>query len=139
MRYIGCFDGFDTQPSRENEAFGSTNGKDYGHFSSVMGEIISQFNGYEEIGKDWIERTKKNAWGEYLVNPMNFIEADEKADIAPIWYMRCGAHHEATLNLFLNLVLRLKNYTNHTSMPDICGLCGTPLFPIFKKMKPLHS
>ena len=112
MRYIGCYDGFDTQPSRENEAFGSPDGKKYGHFSSVMGEIISRFEGFEEIGRDWIERAKENAWGEYLVNPMNFIGTGEKADIAPVWYMRCGAHHETTLNLFLNLVLRLQNHTN---------------------------
>ena len=112
MRYIGCYDGFDTQPSRENEAFGSLDGKDYGHFSSVMGEIISRFEGFEEIGRDWIERAKENAWGEYLINPMNFIGTGEKADIAPVWYMRCGAHHETTLNLFLNLVLRLQNHTN---------------------------
>ena len=112
MRYIGCYDGFDTQPSRENEAFGPRDGIGYGHFSSVMGEIISRFDGYEEIGKDWIERAEQNAWGEYLINPMNFIGTDEKADIAPIWYMRCGAHHETTLNLFQNLVLRLKNHTN---------------------------
>ncbi len=112
MRYIGCYDGFDTQPSRENDAFGSVDGKDLGHFSEVMGEIVSRFQGYEEIGADWISRAKKNSWGEYLTNPMNFIGTNEKADIAPIWYMRCGAHHETTLNLFLNLVLRLKNHTN---------------------------
>ena len=112
MRYIGCYDGFDTQPSRENEAFGAVDGTKYGHFSPIMGEIISRFTGYEEIGRDWIERAKENAWGEYLLNPMNFIGTEEKADIAPIWYLRCGAHHETTLNLFLNLVLRLKNHTD---------------------------
>lgn len=112
MRYIGCFDGFDAQPSRENEAFGAKDGVGYGHFSPIMGEIVSRFSGYEEIGRDWMERANENAWGEYLVNPMNFIGTAEQTDIAPIWYMRCGAHHETTLNLFLNLVLRLKNHTN---------------------------
>ncbi len=112
MRYIGCYDGFDTQPSRENEAFGSLDGKEFGHFSSVMGEIISRFDGFETIGADWIHRAKENEHGEYLINPMNFIGTAEKADIAPVWYMRCGAHHETTLNLFQNLVLRLKNCTN---------------------------
>ena len=111
MRYIGCFDGFYTQPSRENQAFGTVDGQD-SHFSSNMGEIVSAFEGYEEIGREWIESAAKNARSEYLVNPMNFIGTDEKSDIAPIWYMRCGAHHETTLNLFLNLVLRLQNHTN---------------------------
>ena len=112
MRYIGCYDGFDTQPSRENEAFGSPDGKKYGHFSPAMGEIISHFDGYESIGADWIRRAEENARGEYLINPMNFIGTQEKADVAPLWYMRCGAHHETTLNLFLNLVLRLQNHTD---------------------------
>lgn len=112
MRYVGCYDGFDTQPSRENEAFGSPDGKEIGHFSTEMGKIISTFPGYEEIGKKWLDSAEKNAWGEYLINPINFIGTAEKADIAPIWYMRCGAHHETTLNLFLNVVLLLREHTN---------------------------
>lgn len=112
MRYIGCYDGFDTQPSRENEAFGPTDGTGYGHFSPDMGQIISGFEGYEEIGKAWVESAERNTWSEYLTNPMNFIGTDEKADIAPIWYMRCGAHHETTLNLFLNILLLLQEHTN---------------------------
>lgn len=112
MRYVGCYDGFDTQPSRENEAFGSTDGSGYGHFSPDMGEIISGFNGFEETGKAWLESAKANARGEYLINPVNFIGTDEKADIAPVWYMRCGAHHETTLNLFFNIVLLLREHTN---------------------------
>lgn len=111
MRYVGCYDGFYTQPSRENEAFGSVNG-DISHFSPVMGEIISTFEGFEEVGSEWVEHANRNERSEYLVNPMNFIGTEEKAGIAPIWYMRCGAHHETTLNLFQNLVLRLKNHTN---------------------------
>lgn len=111
MRYIGCFDGFDVQPSRENQAFGTPDGRN-SHFSPPMGEVISSFVGYEETGKEWIESAQTNIRGEYLINPMNFIGTGEKADIAPIWYMRCGAHHETTLNLFLNLVLRLQNHTN---------------------------
>jgi hypothetical protein len=111
MRYIGCFDGFDAQPSRENQAFGTVDGKN-GHFSVNMGEIISTFPGYEQTGQDWIASARQNDRAEYLVNPMNFIGTDERADIAPLWYMRCGAHHETTLNLFLNLVLRLQNHTN---------------------------
>lgn len=112
MRYVGCYDGFDTQPSRENEAFGPTDGSGYGHFSPDMGQIISGFEGYEEIGKAWLESAEKNARSEYLINPINFIGTEETADIAPVWYMRCGAHHETTLNLFQNVVLLLKEHTN---------------------------
>lgn len=112
MRYIGCYDGFDTQPSRENEAFGPVDGSGYGHFSPDMGEIISGFEGYEDIGKAWLESAEANARSEYLVNPMNFLGTDEKADVAPVWYMRCGAHHETTLNLFFNIVLLLREHTN---------------------------
>lgn len=111
MRYIGCYDGFYTQPSRENQAFGSVDGKD-AHFSTEMGEIISAFEGYEDIGKEWTQSAESNAMSEYLVNPLNFIGTDEESDIAPIWYMRCGAHHETTINLFLNVVLRLRACTN---------------------------
>ena len=111
MRYVGCYDGFYTQPSRENQAFGGSDGS-ISHFSSVMGEIISTFDGYEEIGREWVESAEKVSRGEYLNNPMNFIGTDEVSDIAPIWYMRCGAHHETTLNLFQNFVLRLQNHTN---------------------------
>ncbi len=112
MRYVGCFDGFDTQPSRENEAFGSTDGTKIGHFSTEMGKIVSGFDGYEEIGSQWTADAEKNSRAEYLVNPMNFIGTEEESDIAPIWYMRCGCHHETTLNLFLNVLLRLQNHTN---------------------------
>ncbi len=111
MRYIGCYDGFDTQPSRENEAFGTPDGS-LGHFSPEMGELISGYDGYEEIGRKWHDSADQNPMAEYLVNPMNFIGTEEECDIAPLWYMRCGAHHETTLNLFLNAVLRLQNHTN---------------------------
>ena len=111
MRYLGCFDGFDTQPSRENQAFGTPDGEN-GHFSRLVGEVVAACPGYEQTGRDWIERAERNAQAEYLVNPMNFIGTEERADIAPLWYMRCGAHHETTLNLFLNLVLCLRSHTN---------------------------
>ncbi len=111
MRYIGCYDGFDTQPSRENQAFGTTDGQN-GHFSPEMGAVISTFEGYEEIGKAWVESAEANARAEYLTNPLNFIGTEEESDIAPIWYMRCGAHHETTLNLFMNAVLLLQQHTN---------------------------
>lgn len=112
MRYVGCYDGFDTQPSRENQAFGSLDGSGCGHFSVPVAEVISTFPGYEETGKAWLESAKANEKGEYLINPMNFIGTDEESTISPIWYMRCGAHHETTLNLFQNVVLRLMNHTN---------------------------
>lgn len=112
MRYVGCYDGFDSKPSRENLAFGTLDGTGYGHFSIPMAEVISTFPGYEEIGRAWMESAKSHEKGEYLINPMNFIGTDEECTISPIWYMRCGAHHETTLNLFQNVVLRLMNHTN---------------------------
>ncbi|MCD7861260.1 MAG: hypothetical protein LUG25_05085 [Oscillospiraceae bacterium] len=111
MRYIGCFDGFDSQPSRENQAFGTADGKNR-HFSAEMGEIISAFPGWKQAGARWLADAQENAEAVYLLDPLNFIGTGEKADLAPLWYLRCGAHHETTLNLFLNLLLRLKNHTN---------------------------
>lgn len=112
MRYVGCYDGFDSRPSRENQAFGSRDGSRLGHFSVPMAEVIASVPGYEEVGHAWLERAKANERAEYLVNPMNFIGTAEQSTIAPFWYMRCGAHHETTLNLFQNVVLRLQNHTN---------------------------
>ncbi len=111
MPYVGCYDGFASRPSRENEAFGSTDGKQYGHFSPEMGRIISEFPGYEKEGSEWVENANKNARAEYLINPMNFIGAGD-CNMAPYWYIRCGGHHETTGDLFLNLTLKLKNCTD---------------------------
>ncbi len=111
MRYIGCYDGFAANPSRENEAFGSVDGAQMGHFSSRMGEVISRFPGHEEEGKAWTENAQAHRKGESLINPVSFLLAGCESTIAPLWYLRCGAHHETTANLFLNLVLLLKNRT----------------------------
>ena len=96
-----------------------------------MGEILSTFPGYEEEGRLWLEDTGLHTEGEYLVNPMNFLGTKEASTVAPHWYMRCGCHHETTGNLFLNLALRVMNYTDadvnwryswpmrHTGITDI--------------------
>ncbi|MCD7944294.1 MAG: hypothetical protein LUH43_05325 [Clostridia bacterium] len=130
MRYLGCYDGFFSHPSRENQAFGERDGS-LGHFSTVMGKILAGFPAYEKEGKDWLENAKLHTYGEYLVNPMNFIGTEETVTVAPHWYMRCGCHHETTGNLFLNLALRVINYTDadvnwrfswnmpHTGISDI--------------------
>ena len=112
MRYVGCYDGFDEKPSRENEAFGSVDGKKAGHFSRSVGEVVASFEQYSEIGSAWIADAKLHERGEYLINPMNYIGTGEACTTAPYWYMRCGGHHETTGNVFLNLVLRLIDYTD---------------------------
>ncbi len=112
MRYVGCYDGFASNHSRENEAFGSTDGTQIGHFSPEMGEIIAEFPGFEEEGRAWADNARENERAEYLINPMNFIGTDQTCDLAPFWYIRCGGHHETTGNLFLNLTLKLQNCTD---------------------------
>lgn len=111
MRYICCYDGLDTNPSRENQAFGTQDGQN-AHFSRSVGEIISSVSGYEAIGQAWLESAATNQRGVYLVNPFNFIGTQEQATLAPVWFMRCGAHHETTGNLFMNLTLLLQNRTD---------------------------
>ncbi len=130
MKYLGCYDGFFNNPSRENEAFGGQDGS-LGHFSVPMGEVLAASTEYAKEGQEWIAAAKENIKGEYLVNPMNFIGTDEISTIAPHWYMRCGCHHETTGNIFLNLVLKVLNCTDadvnfryswpmrHTGISDI--------------------
>lgn len=130
MKYLGCYDGFFTKPSRENEAFGGQDGS-LGHFSLAMGEILAESADYAKEGEEWLLAARENAKGEYLVNPMNFIGTDEVSTVAPHWYMRCGCHHETTGNIFLNLALKVINCTDaevnwryswpmrHTGISDI--------------------
>ncbi len=130
MKYLGCYDGFFTKPSRENEAFGGQDGS-LGHFSLPMGEILAESADYAKEGQEWLLAAQENVKGEYLVNPMNFIGTDEVSTIAPHWYMRCGCHHETTGNIFLNLALKVLNCTDadvnwryswpmrHTGISDI--------------------
>lgn len=111
MRYVGCYDGFFSQPSRENEAFGAPDGA-LGHFSRCFGGCLAAQPGREAEGWAWITAAEQNADAVSLLDPLTFIGTGERADLAPHWFLRCGAHHETTANLFLNLVLRLRNRTD---------------------------
>lgn len=44
-----------------------------------------------------------------LTDSYIFIRGEEKADIAPHWYVRAGGHHETTGAVFMNLCLLLEN------------------------------
>ncbi|MCD8127446.1 MAG: hypothetical protein LUD82_08415 [Clostridiales bacterium] len=111
MKYFGCYDGFLSKPSRENEALGTTDGG-LRHFSKTMAKVVAGFAGYEEIADQWQKDAAVNCHGEYMINPMNFIGTGEECTLAPIWYMRCGGRRETTANLFLNLYLLLENKTD---------------------------
>lgn len=111
MRYVGCYDGFFSQPSRENEAFGAPDGSP-GHFSRCFGDCLAALPGRGAEGRDRRAAAERNAEAVELLNPLTFLGDAGRADLAPHWFLRCGAHHETTADLFLNLVLCLKNRTD---------------------------
>lgn len=111
MKYVGCYDGFLDNASRENEAFGTRDGAN-GHFSVSLAEAIGSVPGFEEEARAWKEDALKKAKGVYMINPYTYILGKESSDIAPLWYLRDGGHHETTGCICLNLALALKNNTD---------------------------
>ena len=112
MKYVGCYDGFLDNASRENEAFGPVSGG-VDHFSVSLAEAIKSVPEMAAAGTAWKEASLKNALAIKLLDTYSFLRGEEKSDIAPVWYVRCGGHHETTGAIFFNLCLLLEK------LPDI--------------------
>ncbi len=149
MKYVGCYDGFDEKPSRENEAFGPVTGGT-GHFSVCLPEAFGRVPGHEEQMTKWKKESLLNADAVRKVNPYIFITGQEESDLAKVWYVRDGGNHETTGAIFFNMCLLLeqrKDITldwrfcwqqNHTSISlkefDETVLFLDKIFPSRKKV-----
>lgn len=119
MKYVGCYDGFSENPSRENEAFGTPDGRTR-HFSTCLGESVREAADitaqadlavgaeYRQTADVWISEAGQNAYTIRLMDTYRYLRGEEAADIAPYWYVRDGGHHETTGAIFLNLCLLLE-------------------------------
>lgn len=132
MKYVGCYDGSDANPSRENEAFGSRDGRT-GHFSVSLAECVNEVvfstecenkdnspkseltQGNmltQENAQAWLAEAKQNAEAVNLLDSYKYIRGESMSDLAPVWYLRDGGHHETTGTIFLNMCLLLEERTD---------------------------
>lgn len=149
MKYIGCYDGFNEKPSRENEAFGSVTGGS-SHFSICLPEAFGRVKGHKETMQAWKKEAQEKSEAVRSINPYTFITGQEKADLAKVWYVRAGGNHETTGAIFFNLCLLLEQrkdisidwrfcwQQNHTSISlkefDETAIFLNDLFPSLKKI-----
>ena len=90
---------FDTlgMDSGENQEFGTAE-HDYVRFSEYIGPAVERIKGsfpeeYEKYHEGWDEVAgdEELACRKYLINPMNYVGTDEKADVAAAYRIRVGA------------------------------------------------
>ena len=97
----------------ENQEFG-TPGCDKMHFNSILAGLIEKLQqAFPEETKQYLEGYQKVADDQelarrrYLINPMNYIGTEERADMAPHYRIRVGSR-DADTSLMITLTLALK-------------------------------
>ena len=97
----------------ENQEFG-TPGCDKMHFNPILAGLIEKLQqAFPEETKQYLEGYQKVADDQelarrrYLINPMNYIGTEERADMAPHYRIRVGSR-DADTSLMITLTLALK-------------------------------